>query len=46
MVTDKEALKSFNTDWMNKYTGNSSLVLKPKSTKYVVTSNSPSNEVE
>jgi hypothetical protein len=33
MVTDKEALKPFNIDWMKKYYGNSSLVLKPKTTE-------------
>ncbi|WWC93154.1 uncharacterized protein L201_008121 [Kwoniella dendrophila CBS 6074] len=31
----QEELKSFNDDWMNKYHGNSKIVLKPKTTKEV-----------
>ena len=35
VITDEETLKPFNTDWMNKYSGNSSLVLRPRSTAQV-----------
>ena len=33
--SSEDAILPFNTDWMNKYRGQSSLVLKPKSTKEV-----------
>lgn len=32
-TVDSTELASFNNDWMNKYHGKSSLVLKPRSTK-------------
>jgi len=35
VVEEKEALEPFNTDWMRKYRGTSSLVLKPNSTEQV-----------
>lgn len=35
IVQEREALESFNTDWIGKYRGNSSLVLKPYSTEQV-----------
>ncbi|EGG13922.1 Putative actin interacting protein [Cavenderia fasciculata] len=35
MITDKDELEGFNQDWMKKYKGNSSLVLKPKTTDQV-----------
>ncbi|PWN45723.1 hypothetical protein IE81DRAFT_336189 [Ceraceosorus guamensis] len=34
-TADASDLESFNTDWMNKYKGQSPLVVKPKSTKEV-----------
>ncbi|KAI8911757.1 hypothetical protein EDD86DRAFT_203201 [Gorgonomyces haynaldii] len=34
-ITDPDTLKTFNLDWMRKYKGNSSLLLKPKTTEQV-----------
>lgn len=35
VVTDKDDLEAFNADWMGRYTGAASLVLKPKTTEQV-----------
>ena len=35
VLTDSEDLKPYNTDWMNKYTGNSKVVLRPKTVEEV-----------
>ena len=35
IITDVEELKPFNSDWTNKFSGNSSLVLKPASTEQI-----------
>ena len=35
MLTDAEDLVAFNQDWMKKYTGQSQLVLKPKTTEQI-----------
>jgi len=42
VVEEKEALEPFNTDWMRKYRGTSSLVLKPNSTEQVSQASNPS----
>lgn len=35
VVTEKEELEKYNTDWMKKYKGKSSLALLPKTTQQV-----------
>ncbi|KAI8896219.1 hypothetical protein BC833DRAFT_598282 [Globomyces pollinis-pini] len=34
-ITDTETISSYNNDWMNKYSGKSSIVLRPKTTLQV-----------
>mmetsp|Transcript_16768 Transcript_16768/g.48601 ORF Transcript_16768/g.48601 Transcript_16768/m.48601 type:complete len:502 (+) Transcript_16768:20-1525(+) len=35
VITDTESLKTYNTDWMNKYHGKSTVALRPRSTEQV-----------
>eukprot|EP01111_Echinosteliopsis_oligospora_P009586 TRINITY_DN2836_c0_g1_i2.p1 TRINITY_DN2836_c0_g1~~TRINITY_DN2836_c0_g1_i2.p1 ORF type:complete len:150 (+),score=24.44 TRINITY_DN2836_c0_g1_i2:324-773(+) len=35
VITDKDDLRMYNTDWMNKYKGNSKVALRPKTTEQI-----------
>ncbi|KAJ3337139.1 hypothetical protein HDU93_001520, partial [Gonapodya sp. JEL0774] len=35
VITDQSQIQPYNTDWMNKYTGQTKVVLRPKTTEEV-----------